>query len=391
MLVLNLLAVTTDIACDDRASLPQRFGDSKPEALFEALLDHHIGMALERVNDCGVFFDVVHRHACDCHSETQFVRQRPPRSLNLVERFRPLWVVGDGVDRRSSENQLSLLHVRERVLREAAHHTERVLDAIPATDVQDDLIVAAASVPGRCEAGRIGAARAAVRRRRGETQAPLGRLTLALDKPDVLEDAFGQVQWHLRILHRARIDGRRFDAITCLFSAIGYARTIESLTDTVRTMARHLAPRGVLIIEPWYTPETWMAQRPALLSIDQPNLKIARMNINSRNGRRAVVEFHYLVFAASSVEHFTDRHELGLFTGDEYRAALNDAGLDVDYDPQGLTGRGLYIATRDEAAVVDSSQDAVIRPMFYSGRCLRSSLREGRFRRRTVRIGGCVC
>ena len=142
VLVLNLLAVTTDIACDDRASLPQRFGDSKPEALFEALLDDHIGMALERVNDCGVFLDVVHRHACDCHSETQFVRQRPPRSLNFVERFRPLRVVGDGVDRRSSENQLSLLHVRERVLREAAHHTERVLDAIPATDLQDDLIVA---------------------------------------------------------------------------------------------------------------------------------------------------------------------------------------------------------------------------------------------------------
>ncbi len=55
--------------------------------------------------------------------------------------------------------------------------------------------------------------------------------------------------------------GRRFDAITCLFSAIGYARTIEGLTDSVRTMARHLEPHGVLIIEPWYTPETWMAQR----------------------------------------------------------------------------------------------------------------------------------
>jgi SAM-dependent methyltransferase len=147
--------------------------------------------------------------------------------------------------------------------------------------------------------------------------------------------------------------GRRFDAITCLFSAIGYARTIENVTDTLRTMARHLEPRGVLIIEPWYTPETWMAQRPALLSIDQPNLKIARMNINSRNGRRAIVEFHYLVFTPSNVDHFTDRHELGLFTDDEYRAALNDAGLDVDYDPHGLTGRGLYIATH-RAALPDA-------------------------------------
>jgi SAM-dependent methyltransferase len=89
--------------------------------------------------------------------------------------------------------------------------------------------------------------------------------------------------------------GRRFDAITCLFSAIGYARTTESLTSTVASMARHLERPGVLIIEPWFTPEAWTVQRPVLLSVDQPELKIARMNVNSRDGNLAIVDFHFLV------------------------------------------------------------------------------------------------
>jgi SAM-dependent methyltransferase len=140
--------------------------------------------------------------------------------------------------------------------------------------------------------------------------------------------------------------GRRFDAVTCLFSAIGYARTTESLTSTVASMARHLERPGVLIIEPWFTPEAWTVQRPVLLSVDQPELKIARMNVNSRDGNLAIVDFHFLVGTSAGVEHFTERHEFGLFTDGEYRTALDGAGLDVIYEPDGLTGRGLYIAAK---------------------------------------------
>ena len=38
--------------------------------------------------------------------------------------------------------------------------------------------------------------------------------------------------------------GRRFDVITCLFSAIGYVRTIDNLNRAVRRMAQHLEPGG---------------------------------------------------------------------------------------------------------------------------------------------------
>ena len=57
------------------------------------------------------------------------------------------------------------------------------------------------------------------------------------------------------------------------------------------------------------------------------------------------MDFHYLVARAGSVEHIVETHVLGLFTDDEYRAAFERDGLDVDHDPTGLTGRGLWIGT----------------------------------------------
>jgi hypothetical protein len=55
--------------------------------------------------------------------------------------------------------------------------------------------------------------------------------------------------------------------------------------------------------------------------------------------------FHYLIGTAGGVEHFTEEHEMGLFSDDEHRAAFAAAGMAVTYDEKGLMGRGLYIAT----------------------------------------------
>ena len=80
--------------------------------------------------------------------------------------------------------------------------------------------------------------------------------------------------------------------------------------------------------------------------MDQPDLKVARMNISEVEDGVSVLNFHYLVATSSGVEHFTERHELGLFSHDEYLSAFSAGGLEVVYDADGLAGRGLYIGCR---------------------------------------------
>jgi SAM-dependent methyltransferase len=134
--------------------------------------------------------------------------------------------------------------------------------------------------------------------------------------------------------------GRRFDAVTCLFSAIGFVGGPDGLADAARAFARHLEPGGVLVVEPWIRPGEWIPNRPHLLTAEN----FARMTLSGlRDERISTTEMHYLVGSPESIEHFVEHHELYLFTDDEMRAALEGAGLRAEHDPDGLIGRGLWI------------------------------------------------
>jgi SAM-dependent methyltransferase len=142
--------------------------------------------------------------------------------------------------------------------------------------------------------------------------------------------------------------GRQYDSILCLFSSIGYVKTVPLLYQTVQTMQRHLRPGGVLLVEPWLTPAVALSGHIGAVFVDQPDLKIARMNRNEVEGTVSVLNFHYLVATQEAIEHFTERHELGLFSQQDYLNAFRASGLEVIYDadPQKLMGRGLYIGVR---------------------------------------------
>jgi len=139
--------------------------------------------------------------------------------------------------------------------------------------------------------------------------------------------------------------GKRFDAVVCMFSSIGYVRTEERLRSAVASMARHLEPGGVLVVEPWLSPEAWVDRHVGAVFVDEPELKIARMNVGEREGNLSIFEFEYLVGTPNGLERFNERHELGLFTVEQYLEAFRAAGLEVDHDPEGPMGRGLYIAS----------------------------------------------
>jgi len=139
--------------------------------------------------------------------------------------------------------------------------------------------------------------------------------------------------------------GRRFDAVVCMFSSIGYVETEERLRSAIASMGRHLEPGGVLVVEPWLSPDDWLDRHVGAVFVDEPELKIARINAAERDGNVSMFEFAYLVGTPDGVEHFTERHELGLFTVEEYIGAFRAAGLEADHDQEGPMGRGLYVAT----------------------------------------------
>lgn len=141
---------------------------------------------------------------------------------------------------------------------------------------------------------------------------------------------------------------KEFDVLLCLFSSIGYVRTLSALRSTLRRFAHHLTPGGLLIIEPWLTPDAFTPDKPFLHTFERADLKIARVSHSRRRGRTSLVEMQYLIAErGTGVAHAAETHTLGLFTHDETRRALEAAGLKPRFLTRGLqAGRGLFIAVK---------------------------------------------
>lgn len=140
--------------------------------------------------------------------------------------------------------------------------------------------------------------------------------------------------------------GREFDVVTCLFSSIAYVATRERLRAACEALARHVAAGGLLVIEPWVLPEDWMPDHVAAVFVDEPELKIARINAPGPLTNPLVSEMQYLVGTPGGVEHIVERHELGMFTREEYVGAVASAGLEPEWLDGGLMGRGLVLGRR---------------------------------------------
>jgi ubiquinone/menaquinone biosynthesis C-methylase UbiE len=82
--------------------------------------------------------------------------------------------------------------------------------------------------------------------------------------------------------------GRRFDVVTCLFSSIAYVKTLDRMSRAIFNLARHVNPGGLVLVEPWFTPQTYLEGRLTANYLDEENLKIAWMYISEREDRLSV-------------------------------------------------------------------------------------------------------
>ncbi|RDC66112.1 class I SAM-dependent DNA methyltransferase [Adhaeribacter pallidiroseus] len=133
-----------------------------------------------------------------------------------------------------------------------------------------------------------------------------------------------------------------FDAVVCLFSSIAYVRTIENLNNTLKQMAEHVNPGGLLLVEPWIFPENYWVDRITANFVDQPDLKIAWMYKSQLEALTSVFDIHYLVASPEGVENFREKHIMGLWTDEQYRQAFRNIDIEPVYDATGFFGKGMY-------------------------------------------------
>lgn len=136
----------------------------------------------------------------------------------------------------------------------------------------------------------------------------------------------------------------RYDAVLCLFSSIGYLRTLERVTRALACFREHLAPGGMAIIEPWLTPGVLDPEKRFTHSGEAQGVRVSRHSHVEIEGTLSRLLFDYEIDDHGDVRHVSEVHELGLFTTDEMMQAFDAADLDVRHDPEGLTGRGLFVA-----------------------------------------------
>ncbi|MBN9502027.1 MAG: hypothetical protein BGO01_10345 [Armatimonadetes bacterium 55-13] len=171
-----------------------------------------------------------------------------------------------------------------------------------------------------------------------------------LDLDGVLLDAAREKLPEVAFHQASMVDfelGKTFDAVTCLFSSIGYLSGRDEMRRAIATMAKHLAPGGVLLVEPWLYPTSFQPGHLSMLTVDEPDLKICRMAYAAQDGEVSLLEFEYLIGSPEGIVREREQHRLFMFSQQDYEEALTAVGLRVDYDPLGPTHRGLFIGIRD--------------------------------------------
>ena len=98
------------------------------------------------------------------------------------------------------------------------------------------------------------------------------------------------------------------------------------------------------MLEPWFAPGTLEARRVSVQTAQSADVRVCRMSHTEVDGRMSLLRFKYLIGRPTGIERATEIHELGLFTRDEMQESFRRAELRATFDPEGLDGRGLYIA-----------------------------------------------
>lgn len=148
--------------------------------------------------------------------------------------------------------------------------------------------------------------------------------------------------------------GRRFDAVVCLFSGIGYLTDPADLTTAIATMAAHLEPGGVLAVEGWIEPAYWVGTGISADSATDPvaGAGVARAVRTTRTGdgtgNDVELFMRYVTVTPTETRTIDEHHVMRLSVPEEFEAAFRSAGLGFERLPHMLhAGRSVYVGIAD--------------------------------------------
>jgi ubiquinone/menaquinone biosynthesis C-methylase UbiE len=142
--------------------------------------------------------------------------------------------------------------------------------------------------------------------------------------------------------------GKRFDAILCLFSSIGYLRTREEITKTVYNFSKHLKEGGVLIVEPWFRKSDWRKGSIHIRNYESRSLIIARVGYSQARRGFSVTDERYLIAEKNKgISYVEDHQTMRFFEPDSTFRIMRRAGLNPQFAKTSLMpGRTPIIATK---------------------------------------------
>ncbi len=149
---------------------------------------------------------------------------------------------------------------------------------------------------------------------------------------------------NVRLGDYTKIDlGRRFDAVICVFSSIGYVRTVDRLQVAFQNFARHVEPGGVVVVDGWLRPTEAIDGFRSAETFESAEATLTRSILaRIRDDQTDMLAAHTLV-TADGIEYFEERHLMGLFDDATYVDALQHAGFSSVAVEDGFDGRGRFV------------------------------------------------
>jgi SAM-dependent methyltransferase len=121
---------------------------------------------------------------------------------------------------------------------------------------------------------------------------------------------------------------RSFDAAICMFGGFGYLLSDRDVRAHLRSVRRHLGPRGVYVFEFWQESGVKPGHR-SWLHRERP-FRLIRLDESHYDPKRHRLPFdmHFFAFEGNRLkETFTESHTVRLYRVAEVRALLARAGL----------------------------------------------------------------